>query len=136
MPGFFFVLSRNRRSDVIHSHLTTELFLHLLTIKLAGRLCDTKIKLTHYVDTSSSTVAYCVCSLACVPNRAILPAGSPDPVGKLMPAKYHLARDYRWHIEQKNVDRPDCTMRSTVPLQAGVTHDWPSRPYTLKRCWK
>jgi hypothetical protein len=41
MLDFFFVLSRNRRSDVIHSNLTNVLLLYLLTIKQAGSLCIT-----------------------------------------------------------------------------------------------
>ena len=32
-----------------------------------------------------------------------------------------------WHVGQKNVDRPFCTMRLTVPPQPGVGHGLPSR---------
>jgi hypothetical protein len=38
-----------------------------------------------------------------------------------------MGRLYFWHTGQKNVDRPTCTIRFTVPLQPGVTHFSPSR---------
>jgi hypothetical protein len=32
-----------------------------------------------------------------------------------------------WHTGQKNVERPDCTMRWIVPVQSGVGQGSPSR---------
>jgi hypothetical protein len=43
-----------------------------------------------------------------------------------MPGKRGLAR-HRWQTGQKNVERPDCTIRRMVPVHAGVEHGSPSQ---------